>query len=638
METGWRFEMQPQLAWLDDPKIFRVNQLPAHSDHQVYRNLIETHQQQSSLMQSLNGTWDFYYQDQLEQLPAQLTVPDFEKVTVVESIEVPKHIELANYAPIQYVNTQYPWDARAYRRPPFTQQDEQLPGVFSRATDNAVGTYRRFFHLAPDWQQQRVHINFAGVERAFYLWLNGHFVGYAEDSFTPSEFELTPYLDQTGENEIIVQVFKHSTASFIEDQDFFRFFGIFRDVTLLLQPEVHVIDMALAPRVNTDYQSGTLTGQFKMAGTFENHQLEIKIINPQGEIVFQGQPNLNQEITLPEIKFYDMQLWNHKTPQLYQMQLIIRDSQRQLIEVATTSFGFRKIEIDQQVLKLNGQRLKLLGVNRHEWNAENGRVITIADMLTDMKIFKEHHINAVRTSHYPNQLSWYRLCDEYGIYMMAETNLESHGSWQKMGKLEPSYNVPGSLPAWQAAVLDRAKTNYEIFKNHPSILFWSLGNESFVGTNLAAMQAYYHEMDPTRLVHYEGVVWDREFEDQISDFESRMYASPKEVRTYLKQDPKKAFMLCEYMHDMGNSLGGLAEYMQLFDEFDNYAGGFIWDYIDQALWVEDEISGQRVLRYGDDFDDRPSDYGFSADGLLFANRRVKPAMQEVAYQYGKYSE
>lgn len=333
-----------------------------------------------------------------------------------------------------------------------------------------------------------------------------------------------------------------------------------------------------------------------------------------------------------------MQLWSHKNPQLYHIELIVKNQEHQLIEVATTTFGFRKIELDHQVLKLNGERLKILGVNRHEWNPENGRVITRDDMLTDLKIFQEHHINAVRTSHYADQLSWYQLCDEHGIYMMAETNLESHGSWQKMGQLEPSYNVPGSLPGWKDAVLDRAKTNYETFKNHPSVLFWSLGNESYAGINLSEMQEYFHKVDSTRLVHYEGVVWDRQFEDQISDFESRMYASPAEVRKYLEQNPKKPFMLCEYMHDMGNSLGGLAEYMQLFDDFDNYAGGFIWDYIDQALWVNDEISGQKVLRYGGDFDDRPSDYGFSADGLLFANRLVKPAMQEVAYQYGKYTE
>lgn len=630
--------MQPQLAWLDDPKIFRVNQLPAHSDHQVYRNLIEAHQQQSSLEKSLNGTWDFYYTDQMDTLNANLAVPEFDENLTVTTIEVPKHIELANFAPIQYVNTQYPWDARTYRRPPFTDQDGPIPGVFSRAADNAVGNYRRTFKLDSDWQNQIVHINFAGAERAFYLWLNGEFVGYAEDSFSPSEFDLTPYLKADAENELIVQVFKHSTASFIEDQDFFRFFGIFRDVTLLLQPSVHVDDINLIPKVSSDYKLGILTGEFKLTGEFDQHELEIKIINPQGEIIFQGQPNLNHKVMLPEIKFYDMQLWSHQAPQLYQLELIVRNQAHQLIEVAVTNFGFRKIELDHQVLKLNGKRLKLLGVNRHEWNAQNGRVITKEVMLTDLKIFKEYHINAVRTSHYPNQLSWYQLCDEHGIYMMAETNLESHGSWQKMGQLEPSYNVPGSLPGWQAAVLDRAKTNYETFKNHPSILFWSLGNESYAGTNLVAMQDYYHSVDSTRLVHYEGVVWNRHFEDQISDFESRMYASPSDVRTYLSENPKKPLLLCEYMHDMGNSLGGLAEYMQLFDDFDNYAGGFIWDYIDQALWVEDAITGQNVLRYGGDFDDRPSDYGFSADGLLFANRQVKPAMQEVAYQYGKYTE
>ncbi len=251
-----------------------------------------------------------------------------------------------------------------------------------------------------------------------------------------------------------------------------------------------------------------------------------------------------------------------------------------------------------------------------------------------MDCLLRNNINAVRTCHYPNQKLWYELCDQNGIYMMAETNLESHGSWQKLGATEPSWNVPGNVAEWEAAVLDRAKTNFECFKNHPSVLFWSLGNESYAGNGIAKMNDFFKETDDLRLTHYEGVVQNRIYEDCISDVESRMYASPTDIAQYLSNHPKKPFLLCEYMHDMGNSLGGMGSYIELLERFPMYQGGFIWDFIDQALWVEDEITGQKVLRYGGDFEDRPSDYEFSGNSLLFADRTEKPAMQEVRYYYG----
>jgi len=289
-------------------------------------------------------------------------------------------------------------------------------------------------------------------------------------------------------------------------------------------------------------------------------------------------------------------------------------------------------------MMLNGKRLILNGVNRHEWDDHTGRNITLADMHHDLKVFQENHINAVRTCHYPDQDAWYYLCDQAGIYMMAENNLESHGTWQKMGVVEPSSNVPGSLPQWREVVLDRARSNYETFKNHPAILFWSLGNEAYAGDNIAAMNRFYKDHDDTRLTHYEGVCRNRAYEDQISDVESMMYDQPQAIREYLENDPKKPFIDCEYMHDMGNSLGGMNSYTDLLDEFPMYQGGFIWDYIDQALLVKDEVTGRPVLRYGGDFDDRHADYEFSGDGLLFADRTPKPALQEVRYYYGKYDD
>ncbi len=267
---------------------------------------------------------------------------------------------------------------------------------------------------------------------------------------------------------------------------------------------------------------------------------------------------------------------------------------------------------------------------------QSARALNEADMRHDMRIIQENHINAVRTSHYPNQVPWYFMADEAGIYVMAETNLESHGTWQKMGQVEPSVNVPGSHVAWHDVVMDRAQSNYEQFKNHVSILFWSLGNESYAGDNIADMNTYFKQVDPTRLTHYEGVFHNREYDDRISDVESRMYASPADIRTYLTEQPKKPYLNCEFMHSMGNSVGGFDEYMTLYDEFPAYGGGFIWDFKDQALWQDDPITGQRFLAYGGDFNERHSDYEFSGNGIVFADRQLKPAMQEVKYFYERY--
>ena len=329
-------------------------------------------------------------------------------------------------------------------------------------------------------------------------------------------------------------------------------------------------------------------------------------------------------------------IWDNHNPYLYRLEITIFDFAGNVVEFIPCELGFRRIEIKDKVIYLNGKRLIINGVNRHEWNARRGRAITMEDMERDMAVIKASNINSVRTCHYPDQLAWYAMCDREGIYLMAETNLESHGSWQKMGAIEPSWNVPGNYPAWREAVLDRARSNFETFKNHVSVLFWSLGNESYAGDDIQAMGEFFKEKDPGRLVHYEGVVNNRAYADRISDVESRMYAWPKDVREYLRTDASKPFILCEYMHDMGNSLGGLKSYMDLLDEFASYQGGYIWDFIDQALYVKDEVTGKEVLRYGGDFDDRPSDYEFSGNGILFADRTPKPALQEVRYYYGLY--
>ena len=473
-----------------------------------------------------------------------------------------------------------------------------------------------------------------------YLWLNGQFIGYAEDSFTPSEFDLTPYIKEKG-NVLAVQVHKMSTAAFLEDQDFFRFFGIFRNVTLKALPDVHLEDVWFKPVLNQDNVSGRVSTSMKVSAPDSQHVTACFILKDREEnVLVEKSIQLTKENGHMEgticVDLENVKLWDNHNPYLYHAYVELKAEDGSLAEVIPYDIGFRRIEIIDKVIYLNGKRLVITGVNRHEWNAKTGRCIGIEDMKADISCMLRNNINSVRTCHYPDQIPWYYMCDNAGIYVMAETNLESHGSFQKLGAIEPSCNVPGSFPQWRDAVLDRAKNNFETFKNHTSILFWSLGNESYAGDDIEAMNVYFAEKQDGRLVHYESSYYNRAYEDTISDLETRMYAKPEDVEEYLNNSPKKPYILCEFMHDMGNSMGGLGSYMKLIDKYDRYHGGFIWDFIDQAIMVKDPVTGKDVLRYGGDFDDKPADYEFSANGIVFADRKEKPAMQEVRYYYGLY--
>lgn len=628
--------MEPDIKWLDDPETFRVGVLPAHSDHQFYQSVDEIGNDESSFVQSLNGQWQFAFAKDPTHRIQHFYAADFDSSSFAE-IKVPEHIEFAGYDKLHYINTMYPWEGKVYRRPAYAlDQNDKGKGMFSEAPDNPVGQYIKKFELNPAFKDKKVRVCFDGVEKAMYVWLNGHFLGYAEDSFTPSEFDLTPYL-QDGENTLAVEVFKLSTAAFLEDQDMFRFFGIFRDVSLIAQPEAHIEDLSIKPTLSDDLQNGTLNVETKMTVNKSGATAKVTVSDADGNQLYDDTQPITTSIAIKDADFKGVHLYSHDDPYLYQLNIEIDDKDGNTLEIVPYKFGFRKIEINQdKVLMYNGKRLVINGVNRHEWDCDSGRVVSVDDMKADIRTFKANNINAVRTCHYPDHKLWYHLCDLNGIYVMAENNLESHGTWQKLGAVEPSYNVPGSVPQWKDAVIDRARNNYEMLKNHASIIFWSLGNESYAGDDIQAMQEFYKSVDPTRLVHYEGVVRNRKYEDFISDFESRMYASPAEIKEYLDNHPKKPFILCEYMHDMGNSLGGMKAYIDLIDKYPMYSGGFIWDFIDQAIRVNDEVTGQKVLRYGGDFDDRMSDYEFSGDGLMFADRTQKPAMQEVKYYYGQH--
>lgn len=611
--------MEPRIEWLTDPEVFQVNREKAHSDHHFYTSEEDRKQktETSSMKQSLNGTWQFAYAGCPKERIADFYETGYD-CSGFGTIQVPGHIQLQGYGQCQYVNTMYPWDGKEFLRPPYILEE-----------DNPVGSYVKYFTVDEPLGGMKTFLSFQGVETAFYVWLNGKFLGYSEDTFTPSEFEITEYLTE-GENKLAVEVYQRSSASWLEDQDFWRFSGIFRDVYLYAVPKTHVRDLFVKPLLTNGYKDGYLELELSMTGSMEG-EMQLELNDREGQCICSMQDiglseELNLSCTIPAAH-----PWSAESPYLYELVLKIFDREGSLVEIVPQKLGFRSFEMIDNIMCINGKRIMFKGVNRHEFNPERGRSVTEEDMLWDIRFMKRNNINAVRTSHYPNQSRWYELCDEYGIYLIDETNLETHGTWQKLGACEPSWNVPGSLPEWKEAVLDRAASMLERDKNHPSILIWSCGNESYAGDDIKAMSDYFHEKDPTRLVHYEGVFWNRDYED-ISDMESRMYAKPKDIAEFLESRKDKPYISCEYMHAMGNSCGGMHLYTDLEDKYEGYQGGFIWDYIDQSILVKEE-EGQEIFTYGGDFDDRPSDYGFCTNGIVYADRKESPKAQEVKALY-----
>lgn len=607
----------PTINWLTDVSVYAVNRLPAHSDHLYYETIEEAKSFSSMNMRhDLNGEWKFSYSVNPNSRPEHFYKLDF-TCDGWGDITVPGHIQLQGYGTPQYVNTMYPWDGHNDIRPPEIPTDH-----------NPVGSYVKYFTIPVNMENKPLYISFQGVESAFYVWLNGEFVGYSEDSFTPSEFELTPYVTE-GENKLAVEVYQRSTGSWLEDQDFWRFSGIFREVYLYSVPEVHVYDLHVRPELDSSFTKGTLHVDLKLQGPTASN-IQANLVNRNGDLV----SSTNGDKDFFSMSIEKPELWSAENPYLYTLYIQLFNKEGQLVEVVPQKVGFRRFELINNIMCLNGERIVFKGVNRHEFNPRSGRTITKEDMLWDIKTLKQHNINAVRTSHYPNQSYWYELCDQYGVYVIDEMNLETHGSWQKMGAVEPSWNIPGNKLEWQDIVMDRAISMVERDKNHPSILIWSCGNESYAGEVILNVSNYFRTVDPSRLVHYEGVFHNRDYND-TSDMESRMYAKPADIEKYLMDNPEKPYISCEYMHAMGNSLGGMYKYTDLEKKYPMYQGGFIWDYIDQSLYKKDRY-GREYLAYGGDFGDRPTDYGFCTNGIVYANRELSPKMQEVKFLYQNF--
>ena len=597
--------------WLD-PEVNAVNRAPMHTNYFAYESAdVATRglKEQSSRFMTLNGIWKFFWVKDADARPT-----DFWRVGYNDKgwndIPVPGVWELNGFGDPIYVNIGYAWRNQFQNNPP------QVP-----VENNHVGSYRREITVPADWKNKDIIAHFGSVTSNMYLWVNGRYVGYSEDSKLEAEFDLTPYLKPGQKNLIAFQVFRWCDGTYLEDQDFFRYSGVGRDCYLYARDKKRIQDIRVTPDLDADYRNGSLRVQLDVKG---GGNVSLELLDAAGKQVATAAAKGSGTAL---INVENPHKWTAETPYLYTLRATLQGSS----EVIPVKVGFRKIELKGEQILVNGHPVLFKGANRHEMDPDGGYVISRERMLQDIQVMKQFNLNAVRTCHYPDQSLWYDLCDKNGIYMIDETDLESHGSWQKLGAIEPSWNVPGSLPEWKDCVVDRARSMLERDKNHAAVLIWSCGNESYAGEDILAMTQFFHAKDPSRLVHYEGVVHNRAFA-AITDMESRMYAKPWEIREYLESKPEKPFILCEYMHDMGNSLGGMESYVKLAEEYPQYQGGFIWDYMDQAIWHTD-VMGRKVLGYGGDFGERTTDYNFSGNGIVYADGAEKPAMQDVRYWY-----
>lgn len=613
-----------------NPRVIGLNTLPPHAhsisypDEATARRMESTH---SPRYLSLNGTWKFNYVPVPAQAP-DIADPKFDD-HAWGSIEVPANWELQGHGIAIYTNSVYPW---VPVDPPFVPAD-----------DNPVGSYRRTFQVPADWNGKQVTLHFDGVSSAFYCWLNGRLVGFHKGSRVPAEFDVTPYL-QPGENSLAVRVYRWSDASYLEDQDHWRLSGIFRDVYLAAAPKFHLYDFFVRTILDRDYRDAALEIHAEMrnfgASQPEGWTLEGRLYDDTGAEV------LAQPMTVPvekllhrpwfihgRIPFADLQApvanprkWSADFPNLYTLTLTLKNDRGETIEARSCRVGFRSVEIRDRQLLINGRPVKLQGVNRHDFSQLTGKTVSEATMLRDVQLMKQLNFNAVRTSHYPNSPRWTELCDEYGIYVLAEADLETHGLG---GRLSNDSD-------WTAAFLDRAQNLVERDKNHACVIAWSLGNESGSGPNHAAMSGWIHEYDPTRFVHYEGAQSSTSYHDADQspdrpyvDVISRMYTDiPTMLRWANDPHETRPVMWCEYAHAMGNSLGNFYKYWDAIRGHDHLIGAFIWDWTDQGL-LETDANGKKYWAYGGDFGDKINSGNFCLNGIINPDQTVKPAGWEA---------
>ncbi len=607
----------------ENPKVFDINMEKPHAVLMPFDDLdqaLDARPEQSPFYKSLNGSWKFNWVRKPADRPRNFYKMDYD-VSYWDNIPVPANWELQGYGVPIYVNIQYP----------FPKDPPNIPHDY-----NPVGSYVRTFTVPENWDGRQVFLQLGAVKSAAYYWLNGEKLGYSQGSKTPVEFDVTDFL-QAGENKLAVEIYRWSDGSYLEDQDFWRLSGIERDVFLWSSPKVHVRDFFVHTDLDASYENATLRVetdvQSYQAASVRGHSLKLQLYNPQGRMIGTVADALdfeNKKAALLELSLNVNQpdLWTAETPNLYQIALILEDANGDVLEVLTDNIGFREVEIKDGQLLVNGKAVLFKGVNRHEHNEYQGHVVTEAEMIKDIQLMKQNNINAVRTSHYPNEIRWYELCDEYGLYVIDEANVESHG----MG-----YG-PESLakdPLWKEAHVNRMQRMVERTKNRPSVIIWSMGNEAGDGVNFTACYEWIENRDPSRPIHYERA----RGESTNTDIVSNMYARIPELERYASEKQERPFILCEYAHAMGNSVGNLQDYWDVIEAHPQLQGGFIWDWVDQGL-VKYTDEGEKYWAYGGDFgpEDVPSDANFCMNGLVNPDRTPHPSLFEVkkVYQYIKF--
>ena len=614
----------------ENEQVIGINKEPAHSVYIPYASInqaLANYANESPFYQCLNGTWKFNWVKSPDMRPIDFYKTDF-NVSYWDDIEVPSNWQMQGYGKPISTNITCPFA----KNPPYIMTPAYT-GWTNSELPNPVGSYLHKFEVPTNWNGREVFLHFAGVQSAMYVWINGKKVGYSQGGMTPAEFNITPYL-QKGSNKLAVEVYQWSDGSYFEDQDFWRLAGIFRDVYLYATPKFHINDFFVSSELSDDFTSATLKTSLSFANkgykgpvTVEGYLLKDGKTYKSEEPIFVKQllatavAKKASELSI-ETKVEHPDLWSAETPNLYQAVFVLKNASGEILEVVATPFGFRKIEIKDSQLWVNGKSVLLKGVNRHDLDPVNGRYVPYEIMLQDVKLFKQFNINTVRTSHYPNHPDFYKLCDRYGIYMVSEADLETHGFGYDEGSL-------GHDVKWEKGHVDRVTSMVEAFKNHPSVIIWSLGNEAGKGVNFFACRKAALQLDATRPIHYQGY-------NEVADIESTMYPGVEWLDEIGKKNDPKPFFVCEYAHAMGNAVGNLQEYWDVIESHHRLIGGCIWDWVDQGLQKEvPGKPGEYFFAYGGDYGDRPTDWNFCANGLTTPDRTITPKMEEVkkVYQY-----
>ncbi len=595
-----------------DQSVNERNRMRMHTSFFAYEDAasaLTADKRQSERFLSIDGTWKFFGAEHADQRPRDFFRPAYDD-SAWGTMPIPGIWELNGFGDPMYVNIEYPWDTHFKNNPPYVPEYR-----------NHVGSYRRMIEIPESWSGKQIIAHFGSVTSNLYLWVNGRFVGYSEDSKLATEFDLTPYL-KPGKNLFAMQVFRWSDGTYFECQDFFRLAGFARESYLFAREKRHINDVQLSTAFSEDYTRGTLSVRMLLPKESKGCTIDLTLKDPHGKVIASSSSKVTSTSLTATLDAGKIGLWSAETPTLYGVEVTLKAADGRTLEVIPLHTGFREVKIENAQLLVNGKPVLIKGVNRHELDPDGGYVVSRKRMLQDIRIMKENNINAVRTCHYPDDPYWYELCDRYGLYVVAEANIESHG----MGYEERSL---AKDPRFEKAHLERNRRNVLAQYNHPSVIIWSLGNEAGDGVNFAACYDWIKTYDPSRPIHYERSTPFRG--TPHTDIMCPMYWNYDQCERYLKSNPQKPLIQCEYAHAMGNSMGGFGEYWALIRKYPCYQGGFIWDFVDQSL-RKVNAKGVEIMAYGGDWNkEDPSTQNFCDNGLISPDRIPNPHMHEVRY-------